>query len=136
MVLRTVRFNHGSSGSMLFLYGAVLRVERTAMMRGSRLIGLDRTIQFGFKNHGQHALFLPESIHDVLAHHPSDRTIVMSYETSYDTTQDCHLSLRPYNLCHLTCLYTLGAWRNAVKKYAAILLTIRNTNTNSSSSLS
>ena len=50
MVLRTLRFDYGSSGFMHFSHREVLRAKRTGMMRGSWLIGLDRTIRSKSEN--------------------------------------------------------------------------------------
>ena len=49
MVLRTVRFNLGSYGSMFFWHKEVLKVKRTEKMRGSWLTESDRTVRSGFK---------------------------------------------------------------------------------------
>ena len=50
-VLRTVRFDRGSSSFMHFSYRMVLRVKRTAKISGLRFFLSDRTVQFGFQNH-------------------------------------------------------------------------------------
>ena len=49
-VLRTVRSDRGSHGSMLFSHRAVLEAKRTAKMNGSRFFWSDRTVRSGFQN--------------------------------------------------------------------------------------
>ena len=49
-VLRTVRSDHGSHGSLLFPHWAILEAKKTAKQRGSRFFQLDRTDRFGFQN--------------------------------------------------------------------------------------
>ena len=49
-VLRTVRFDRGSSGFLHFSHRAVLRGKRTAKMNGSRFFRSDRTVRSGFQN--------------------------------------------------------------------------------------
>ena len=49
-VLRTVRFDRGSSGFLHFSHRAVLRGKRPAKMSGSRFPGPDRTVRSGFQN--------------------------------------------------------------------------------------
>jgi len=51
-VLRTVRSNRGSHGSLLFSYKAVFEAKRTAKMSGSRFSWSDRTVRSGFQNLG------------------------------------------------------------------------------------
>ena len=50
MVLRTVWFDHGSSGFIHFSHREVLRTKRIGMIRGSWLIGLDHTVWSGSEN--------------------------------------------------------------------------------------
>ena len=59
-VLRTVRFNRGLHGSMLFLHKEVFKAKRTTKNRGSRLTELDRMVRSGFQNHDGHTIFLCE----------------------------------------------------------------------------
>ena len=49
-IFKTILSNHGL---MIFSYGVVFRVKRTAMMRDSRLTGSNHMVWSGFKNHGQ-----------------------------------------------------------------------------------
>ena len=49
-VLRTVRFDRGSSSFMHFSYRMVLRFKRTAKMSGLRFSRSDRTVRSGFQN--------------------------------------------------------------------------------------
>ena len=49
-VLRTVRLNRGSNGSLLFGHRSVLEHKRTVIVRGSRFSRSDRTVWFGFQN--------------------------------------------------------------------------------------
>ena len=49
-VLRTVKSNHGSHGSLLFSYRTVLEAKRTAKMNGLRFFRSDRTVWSGFQN--------------------------------------------------------------------------------------
>ena len=51
MVLKTVRFDRGSSGFMHFSHREVLSSKRTGMTRGSWLIRSDRTVRSQFENH-------------------------------------------------------------------------------------
>ena len=50
MVLRTVRFNRSSHGSLLFSHRAVLKTKRTAKMSSLRFSWSDRMIQSEFQN--------------------------------------------------------------------------------------
>ena len=50
MVLKTVRSDYSSHGSLLFSHRAVLKAKRTAKMSSLRFSRSDRTIQFGFQN--------------------------------------------------------------------------------------
>ena len=52
-VLRTMRLDRGSNGSLLFWHRPILKIKRTVFMRGSRLTQLDRTVQPGFRNHAE-----------------------------------------------------------------------------------
>ena len=49
-VLRTVRLDRGSNGSLLFWHRSVLKTKRIVFVRGSRLTQSDRTVWSGFKN--------------------------------------------------------------------------------------
>ena len=49
-VLRTVRLNRGSNGSLHFWHRPVLEHKRTVMVRGSRFFRSDRTVRSGFQN--------------------------------------------------------------------------------------
>jgi len=49
-VLRTVRFDRGLQGSLLFSHRVVFEVKRTAKMNGSRFSRSDRTVRSGFQN--------------------------------------------------------------------------------------
>ena len=53
MVLRIVKSNHGSHGSLLFSHRAVLEAKRTAKMSGSRFSQSNRMVRSEFQNHGQ-----------------------------------------------------------------------------------
>ena len=50
MVLKTVRSNRGSYGSLLFSYRAILETKRTTKMSGLRFSQSDRTIRSWFQN--------------------------------------------------------------------------------------
>ena len=54
MVLKIVRLDRGSNGSLLFWHKPILKTKRTMFVRGSRLTWSDRTVWFGFKNLGLH----------------------------------------------------------------------------------
>ena len=56
-VLRTVRLNRGSNGSLHFWHRPVLEHKRTVMVRGSRFFRSDRTVRSGFQNIGFHKSF-------------------------------------------------------------------------------
>ena len=49
-VLRTVRFDRGSHGFLLFSHGAVLEAKQTVNMNGSRFFRSDRMVRSGFRN--------------------------------------------------------------------------------------
>ena len=49
-VLKTVRFDCGSHGSLLFAHRTILEAKRTTKMNGSRFSRLDRTVRSGFQN--------------------------------------------------------------------------------------
>ena len=49
-VLKTVRLNRGSNGSLHFWHRPVLEHKRTVMVRGSRVFRSDRTVRSGFQN--------------------------------------------------------------------------------------
>ena len=49
-VLRTVRLNRGSNGSLHFWHRPVLEHKRTVMVSGSRFFRSDRTVRSGFQN--------------------------------------------------------------------------------------
>ena len=49
-VLRTVRSDRGSHGSLLFSHRAVLEAKRIAKMCGLRFSRSDRTVRSGFQN--------------------------------------------------------------------------------------
>ena len=51
-VLKTMRSDCSSHGSLLFFHGAVLEVKRTAKMSSSRFSQSDRMVWFGFQNLG------------------------------------------------------------------------------------
>ena len=51
-VLRTVRSNRDSHGSLLFSHRAVLEAKRTEKMSSSRFSRSNHTVQSGFQNHG------------------------------------------------------------------------------------
>ena len=50
-VLKTVRSDRGSHGSLLLSSRTVLDAKRTAKMNGSRFFRSDRTVRSGFHNH-------------------------------------------------------------------------------------
>ena len=52
-VLRTMRSDRGSHGSLLLSSITVLDAKRTAKMSGSRFFQSDRTVRSGFHNHGK-----------------------------------------------------------------------------------
>ena len=58
-VLKTVRSDRGSHGSLHLSSRTVLDAKRTAKMSGSRFFRSDRTVRSGFHNHG------PESKKDL-----------------------------------------------------------------------
>ena len=49
-VLRTMRLDRSSNGSLLFWHRPVLKTKRIVFVRGSQLTQLDRTVRFRFKN--------------------------------------------------------------------------------------
>ena len=49
-ILRTVRSDRGSYGSLFFSHRTVLEAKRTAKMSGSRFFRLDHTVWSGFQN--------------------------------------------------------------------------------------
>ena len=49
-VLRTMRLNRGSNGSLLFWHRPVLKLKRTVIVRRSRLFWSHRTVWSGFQN--------------------------------------------------------------------------------------
>ena len=49
-VLKTVRSDRGSHGSLLLSHRAVFAAKRTAKMNGSRGFRSDRTVRSGFQN--------------------------------------------------------------------------------------
>ena len=51
-VLRTIRSDRGSHGSLHFSHRVVLETKRTAKMNGSRFSRLDRTVRSRFQNLG------------------------------------------------------------------------------------
>ena len=52
IVLKTVRSDRSSHGSLLFSHKAVLEAKRTAKMSGSRFSKSDCTVWSGFQNLG------------------------------------------------------------------------------------
>ena len=52
MILRTVRSDRGSHGSLLFSHRAVFDAKRIAKMNDSRFFRSDRTVRSGFQNLG------------------------------------------------------------------------------------
>ena len=50
-VLRTVRSESNSHGSLIFSHRAILEAKRTTKMSGSRFSRSDRTVRSGFQNH-------------------------------------------------------------------------------------
>ena len=49
-VLRTVRLNRDSNGSLLFWHRPVLKLKRTVIVRGSRFSCSNCTVRSGFQN--------------------------------------------------------------------------------------
>ena len=62
MVLRTMRSDRGSHGSLFFSHKAVLEAKRTAKMNGLRFSRSDCTVRYGFQNLAFYKL-LPPIIH-------------------------------------------------------------------------
>ena len=49
-VFRTMRFDRGSHGYLLFFHRAVLEAKRIGKINGSRFLQSDRMVRFGFQN--------------------------------------------------------------------------------------